>query len=399
MALSRRESRQIPVMADMDGNGAEPVLGDADLRELSVAFSPGRSLRDAGMTSWLLVGCFALVFGLVWLLGTTETIVGPVTVAAVVACVAAPIVGGLKRRRVPRAAGAAIVVLGFIAIGGLVLVLVIGGITSQSDEISSQAAHGADRIAGWLGSLGVDEAGVASAKEHLKSTTPDLISTLVHGVLGGIRGFASFVFALSLLMLSLFFLLKDGPSMRHWIDGHLGVPRPVSQVITGGVITALRGYFRGVTIVAVFNGVVVALAAWLLDVPLAGTIGVVSFVTAYIPYLGAVIAGTFAVVIALGAKGTATAVALLLCFLLANGLLQNLVQPFAMGAALDLHPLAVLVLTIGAGCVFGTLGLILAAPLASAAVHITRKISQARTAAAVAAAEAVQAPPVPTMTT
>src|SRR3569833_2320434 len=183
--------------------------------------------------------------------------------------------------------------------------------------------------------------------------------------------------------------------MRQGIDGHLGVPRPVAQVVTGGVITALRGYFRGVTIVALFNGIVVGLAAWLLDVPLAGTIGVVSFITAYIPFIGAVIAGTFAVVIALGAKGTATAVALLVIFILANGLLQNIEQPFAMGAALALHPLVVLDVTIGAGCVFGTLGLILAAPLASAAVHIARRLSQAREAAA----SLPQPPPVPTVTT
>ena len=89
---------------------------------------------------------------------------------------------------------------------------------------------------------------------------------------------------------------------------------------------------------------------------------------------------------------------MLVIFILANGLLQNLVQPFAMGAALDLHPLVVLVVTIGAGCVFGTLGLILAAPLTSAAVHITRRIGRARASAA-AVEQAPQQQPVPTLTT
>jgi predicted PurR-regulated permease PerM len=70
---------------------------------------------------------------------------------------------------------------------------------------------------------------------------------------------------------------------------------------------------------------------------------------------------------------------MLVVVLLANGLLQNLVQPFAMGAALNLNPLVVLVVTIAAGCLFGGLGLVLAAPLASAAVHITRDLAQART--------------------
>jgi predicted PurR-regulated permease PerM len=182
-------------------------------------------------------------------------------------------------------------------------------------------------------------------------------------------------------VLSLFFLLKDGPSMRRWIDRHLGVPPPVATLITGGVIRSLRGYFRGVTLVAAFNGIVVGIAAFLLGVPLAGTIGVVTFITAYVPFIGAFVAGAFAVVIALGANGTTTALVMLLIVILANGLLQNIVQPFAMGAALDLHPLAVLILTIGAGCLFGMLGLVLAAPIASAVVHISRDLARARVAA------------------
>src|SRR5207244_2859401 len=127
--------------------------------------------------------------------------------------------------------------------------------------------------------------------------------------------------------------------------------------ISGAVLTSLRGYFRGVTVVAAFNGVVVGLAALLLDVPLAGTIAVVSFVTAYVPYLGAVVAGTFAVLVALGAQGTGVAIAMLVVVLLANGLLQNLVQPFAMGSALHLNPLVVLVVTIGAGGAPGLSGI------------------------------------------
>src|SRR5262249_36014441 len=103
---------------------------------------------------------------------------------------------------------------------------------------------------------------------------------------------------------------------------------------------------------------------------------VVTFVTAYIPYIGAVVAGAFAVLLALGAHGTGVAVAMLVVVILANGLLQNLFQPFAMGAALHLNPLVVLVVTIGAGCLFGMLGLVPAAPLVSAAVRIAKELDR-----------------------
>jgi predicted PurR-regulated permease PerM len=232
-------------------------------------------------------------------------------------------------------------------------------------------------------------------KSEVKADVPKIISTLTKGVINGIAGLTSLAFALSFTLLTLFFLLKDGPSMRRWVDRHLGVPPPVAQLITGGIIRSLRGYFLGVTIVAAFNGVVVGLASLALGVPLAGTIGVVTFVTAYVPYVGAFVAGAFAVLIALGAKGTTVALIMLVVVILANGLLQNIVQPFAMGSALDLHPLAVLVLTIGAGCVFGMLGLVLAAPLASAVVHIMRDLARARAAAAVEEGGSEPAPEAP----
>ena len=357
------------------------AIGAVELDELTTLFAAPRWLRDLGRSAWMLVGVSAFLAVIIWLLGTTYEIVGPVVAGTIVATVAMPAVSSLQRHRVPRVAGAAIVLLGLAAIGAFILVLVLGGITSQEGDISQRATQAADKAEGWLNSLGVDESGSSSAKSSVESDVPKIISTLTKGVIGGIQGLTSLAFSLSFALLSLFFILKDGPSMRSWVDRHLGLPLPVAQTVTGGVIRSLRGYFRGVTIVAVFNGFVVGIGAWILGVPLAGTIGVVTAVTAYIPYIGAFVSGAFAVIIALGANGPTTAFIMLVIVILANGLLQNIVQPFAMGAALDLHPLAVLVISIGAGCIFGMIGLVLAAPLTSAAVHIARDLARARVAA------------------
>jgi putative heme transporter len=149
-------------------------------------------------------------------------------------------------------------------------------------------------------------------------------------------------------------------------------------VVTGDVLTSLRRYFLGVSIVAAFNAVVVGIAAWILGVPLAGTIAVVTFVTAYVPFIGAFVSGAFAVILALASEGTGIALAMLVVVLLANGTLQQVVQPIAFGATLDLNPLAVLIVTIAAGSLFGMVGLILGAPITSAAVHISRDLAAAR---------------------
>ena len=154
----------------------------------------------------------------------------------------------------------------------------------------------------------------------------------------------------------------------------------MAHTITSRVLQSLRGYFFGVTIVAAFNAVVVLVGALILGVPLVATIALVTFLAAYVPYLGACAAGAFAVLIALGGAGTDAALGMVVLQLLANGLLQQLVQPFAYGAALGIHPLAVLVVTIAGGALFGAPGLILAAPLTSAVTKISADLARGRAA-------------------
>lgn len=353
-------------------------LDEEQLRELSAVFAAPRWLRDLGFASWLIVGIVGLLVGLVWILSLTATIVEPVLVGLILAVVASPAVGWLKGHRVPRAAAAALVLLSLVVLGIVLALLVVDGIKGQSAEISQNMTSAADTIQGWLQDLGVDESGASSAMSSVKASVPDIIDTLVGGLAKGISGLTSLVFALSFAVFSLFFLLKDGPVMRRWVDRRMGVPEPVAQTISGGIITSLRRYFLGVTFVACFNAIVVGLGALVLGVPLAGTIAVVTLVTAYIPFIGAVISGAFAVLLALGTEGSDTAMIMLVIVILANGLLQNVFQPIAFGATLGLNPLVVLVVTIGAGCLFGMVGLVLGAPLVSAAVHISSDLDRAR---------------------
>jgi putative heme transporter len=194
------------------------------------------------------------------------------------------------------------------------------------------------------------------------------------GVSEGVAGLKSLLFFLGFATLSTLFVLKDGPVMHRFINRHLGVPEPVANVVTTNIAKSLRSYFLAVTIIAAFNAVLIGGAALVLGVPLAGTIAVVTFVGAYVPYVGAWVAGGFAVLIALSTGSNSDALIMAVVALLANGALQQLIQPFVMGATLNLNPLVVLIVTIGAGSLFGMIGLTLAAPLTSAAVHIATEL-------------------------
>ena len=270
-----------------------------------------------------------------------------------------------------RGLGTAIVFLLMVVLGALVFLMVVAGISSQADDLTTNLQGAADEIQGWLEDLGVSASSAESANSEASSSLSDGFHALIDGLSTGIDALASLAMFLSFAALSLVFLLKDGPAIRAWGERHLGVPPGVAHTISARVITSLRGYFAGVSVVAAFNAVVIGFGAVVLGVPLAGSIAVINFLGAYIPYIGAWTAGIFTVLITLGAEGPETAAVMALIVLLANGILQQIVQPIAYGATLGLHPLAVLVVTIAAGSLFGTIGLVLAAPLTAAAVKIS----------------------------
>ncbi len=386
MRLFRRKP---PAPAADTSAAAEPA--DAlDPRYLARVFRPPVWLRDLGLGSWFLVGLLALLVGVTWILGLTSTIVEPVAVGIVIAIVAAPLVARLQRHHVRRGFGAAIVILTLIAIVVVIFALVIGGIIDHSGQIKSTSNHGLDRIEGWFHDADANRTG--PARQDVTHAVSSGGATLLKGLAEGIRGLTSLIFFLTFTAFSVFFLLTDGPRIRRWVDRHLGLPVELATLITTNIMVAMRRYFLGVTAVAAFNAAVVGIGALILGVPLPGTIAIVTFVTAYIPYIGAFVSGAFAVLLALGDEGPTTAMIMLVIVILANGLLQNLFQPLAFGAALDLNPLAVLIVTIAAGALFGMIGMIVAAPLLSAATHVSREIARARARGAPEPPPAASAP-------
>ncbi len=358
--------------------GVENEVIEIEPDALSEMFAAPQWMRDLGFSAWLLVGVAAALIGTIWLLSLTHTIVMPVLTAAIIASVTSPLVDWLRRHGVPRSIGAGVVFLAIVAIGCAVGLLVLTGIASQAESLSERLREGASEVEGLLRDLGVSASTAADANADSSSSISAGFEALTHGLIGGIDKLASLAVFLSFTALSLFFMLKDAPTIGGFVERHLGVPVQLGHSILGRVAGSLRGYFLGVTVVAAWSALLVGAGALLLDVPLAGTIAAVTFVGGYVPYLGAWTAGIFAVLIALGGQGPETALALAFVVLLANGALQQIVQPIAYGAALKLHPLAVLIVTIAGGCLFGTVGLVLAAPLVSAAIRISADVEAAQ---------------------
>src|SRR3954462_10425047 len=374
-----------------DGDHDDSPVLEIEPGELSRVFVAPAWLRDAGIVAWLLLGIVAVLVGTVYVLGLTSSIFVPVVTATMIAAVVAPVVAWMQSKGIPRGAAAGLMLVVIVVVGAALGLLVLGGVTGQSADIKTHLQDATDKLSKWLTDLGVSDSGAHGAEGDARSSVSSMAHLLLNGLANGISQIASLAAFAAFTILSLLFLLKDGPVLRSWVERHSGLPPAVAHTVSTELQRALRGYLGGVTIVAAFTAVLVGATALIIGTPLAGTIAVVTFLGGYVPYIGAWAAGAFAVLIALGSQGTDAALVMAVVALLANGALQQLIQPLAFGAVLDLHPLAVLVVTIAAGCLFGMIGLVLAAPITSAIVHISHALARAR-APAIAGGTAAEVP-------
>lgn len=134
--------------------------------------------------------------------------------------------------------------------------------------------------------------------------------------------------------------------------------------------SSVRSYFRGKTVLAFVQGIFIWIALEILGVPLAGSVGIVNFIGAYIPFLGAFLGGAYAVLMAISEGGLGLAIAAFAIVLFTNLVVENLLEPKFLGASLNLNPIVVLLSTVGGGVVAGMAGLILAAPLTSIGINL-----------------------------
>ena len=146
------------------GANGETEFVELEPGELSGIFAAPGWLRDLGVMAWLLVGVAGMLVAMVWLLSLTQTIVVPVVTAAILASVLAPLVRWLKHHRIPRGAGAGIVLLLIVVAGAALALLVLSGISAQSSEIESQLQSAANKIESTLKDLGVSSQTAATPR-------------------------------------------------------------------------------------------------------------------------------------------------------------------------------------------------------------------------------------------
>jgi len=351
----------------MSGLGDKIRDAGQQLSESSPDMIPGW-LLTLGITSWLFIGFAGVLWLFAWFMGVSATITIPLIVAMVIGMVAYPMCDALIVRGLNKTAAAGLVLLVLAVIVGIVIWITINGILSQWPAIQAQIQAGLDALAATLATMGINAAAVTealnSAKEAGAAPSGDALGALGSALTAGVSSALGFIFALFIGTTLLFYVLSDFPTIATFLGSHMGgLPAKIGEGIVEDAVGAMRGYFRGTTITGAVVAVVIGVSMVLLGVPLWASVALVTFITCYIPYFGAIISGAFAFLIALGTTDMTTAVILLIIVLVVQNVLQTVINARVMGDSLDLHPLVILVVTMLGGIFAGILGAALGAPL------------------------------------
>ncbi len=332
-----------------------------------------------GVSSWLLLGIIGLLIVVMLAVSKARELVLPLLIATLVGVVLEPVSRFLHvKLHLWRWLAAGItMLLVFALLVGLVAMLVYG-VASQAGEISDDVEKGVDEVQEWFSGLKLSKDVTEKVTEAVEKAWQAVASGLLGVVSSSLSGAFSLVIGVFLALFILFFLLNDWEKISAWVIGHTGLPRERSEAVFDDVTESLRGYFKGTTIIAVANALTILPFLLVLGVPLAGTITIVTFVTAYIPSIGGYISGAFAVLIALAGSGLTEALIILAVVILANTVIQNPIQAVAYGKTLDLNPLVALLATILGAIFFGVAGAIFTAPLTAVVLKVVGGLKEER---------------------
>jgi predicted PurR-regulated permease PerM len=371
----------------------EPSISDrirtagAQLSTVSPAMLPGW-LMTGGIGAWLLVGIALVFMGVGYLFVASASISIPLLLAAVIGMVAYPLCEKMIARGINKSGAAGIVLVLLFVIVGVAIWITVTGIVSQWPAIQAQLEAGLKELGAQLTAAGWDTAAIQARFQQARvaptsgtattSAATGMLSSVFGALASGLSGIFNLLFGLFIGTTLLYYVLSDFPTMSTWVAGHMGgLPVDIGEGIVEDAVSAMRGYFRATTITGLVVSATIFVAMLLMGIPLAFTVALVTFLTCYIPYFGAIISGAFAFLIALGTTGMTQAIILLVVVLLAQNVLQTVINAKVMGSSLNLHPLVVLVVTMLGGIFGGLLGAALGAPLTALLLSAGKRLQAA----------------------
>lgn len=353
----------------------ELVTGTSNFKRAQVPY--GVDLAAAWGWRFIVICGAGLI--ILYLLQLFMVVVLPLVIALLIAALVSPAVRALARLGVPRKGAALLVVLLLLALVSVSVTFVGNQVAQGVSDLSQQVGSGLGQIRRWLveGPLGVTDSQIntalAESQEQLQSFGDDAVTTLselsatVGHVLAGIF----------IVLFATYFFLADGALIWTWLVRLFPRAGRLKADSSGRVAWAsLTQFVRATVLVAAVDAFGIALGAAVLGVPFVGAIGVLVFIGAFVPMVGAAVSGAVAVLVALVAQGPVTALIMLGVVVLVQQVEAHVLQPFLMGRFVSVHPLGVIVALALGVIVAGIPGALIAVPLAASLNAVVQHLAR-----------------------
>ena len=322
-------------------------------------------VRKGAAWSWRLLVIFGAVLTVLWVFKHLQVIFVPVALALMLSALLLPGVDWLDSHRVPRGGAVFLLLLGGLAVVGGILTFVVSQFIDGLPHLIDQVTDSIDKAKSWLihGPPHLNPDQINNAGKSAVDALHGNQAKLTSGALSTASTITEIVTGAFVVLFTLIFFLYGGRNIYEFVTRIF--PASVREKVrTAGVAGyhSLIGYVRATFLVALIDAVGIGTGLAIMGVPLALPLASLVFLGAFVPLVGAVIAGFLAVVVALLSKGFIYALITLGLIIAVQQLEGHVLQPLVMGRAVSVHPLAV-VLAIAAGSVLaGIVGALLAVP-------------------------------------
>ena len=323
-------------------------------------------MRVAAEASWRLLVFAGTLWVLMKVISSVQLVVLAFVAALLVTALLQPTVAMLRRKGLPRGLATAVTAVSGFVVMGLVGWFVVWQVMDNVDNLSDRVKDGIEelKLALLNSPFHVTEQQINDIAKNLSDSVGANAEQITSAGLQGVTVIVEALTGILLAMFSTLFLLYDGKKVWEWTLKL--VPAQARPGVAGAGPRAWRtltAYVRGTVLVALIDAVFIGLGLYFLDVPMAVPLAVFIFLFAFIPLVGAVISGALAVVVALVTNGLFTALMVLVVVLAVQQIEGHVLQPFILGRAVRVHPLAVVLAVAAGGLTAGIGGAVVAVPL------------------------------------
>ncbi|WP_405375437.1 MULTISPECIES: AI-2E family transporter [unclassified Microbacterium] len=332
------------------------------------ADSVPRGLGIAAAYAWRFLVVVAAIAVLVWVVIQLKLLIIPLLAAILVTALVSPLFTFLVRHRLPRWISVIVTLLVAFSVAGGLLWLAIWQISREADRVRDRTVEAVRELRDYLieGPLHLTGAQIDDTITQAFDFLQEQVQVLWTGALAIGSTLGHVATGVILAIFILICTLADGGSIWKWTVRLFPVrARPAVDGAGRAGWRTVINYARTQLLVATIDAVGIGLGAFALGVPLAAPIGVLVFLGAFVPFVGAVVTGALAVFLALVYNGPWIALWMLVIVLGVQQFEGHVLQPLLMGAAVRVHPLAVVLAVAGGAMIAGIAGAVFAVPLAA----------------------------------